>query len=127
MLANIDIYGDVVPGARFMGGREFAHLAGEDGIGLDIGEKPIARLVADRIFALPGFASEGGPFRGVQGEIRGALEDSREAKAGLAGLYCALVTDYCLDRLGAEGDIIVEGSFANSQGFTRCLAAFRAT
>lgn len=127
MLANIDIYGDVVPCARFMGGREFAHLAGADGIALDVGEQPIIRLVADGILALPGFASEGGPFRGARGEIRGALEDTREAKAALARLYCALVTDYCLDRLGAEGDIIVEGSFANSEGFTRSLAAFRTT
>lgn len=127
MLANIDIYGDVVPCARFMGGREFAHLAGEDGIGLEVGEQSVARLVADGILALPGFAYEGGPFRDVQGEIRGALEDSREAKATLAGLYCALVTDYCLDRLGAEGDVIVEGSFANSAGYTRSLAAFRST
>ena len=127
MLANIDIHGDVVPCARFMGGREFAHLAGEDGIGLNIGEQPVARLVADHILALPGFATEGGPFRGVHGEIRGALGDAREAKAALAGLYCALVTDYCLDRLGAEGDLIVEGSFANSEGFTRSLAAFRTT
>lgn len=125
MLGNIDIYRDVVPCARFMGGREFAHLAGEDGIGLEVGEGPIERVVADGILALPGFASEGGPFRDVQGEIRGPLEDTREAKAALAGLYCALVTDYCLDQLGAQGDIIIEGSFASSQGFTRSLAAFR--
>ena len=44
----------------------------------------------------------------------------------MAAIYCALMTDYCLDLLGARGDVIVEGRFAANEAFTSILAALRA-
>jgi sugar (pentulose or hexulose) kinase len=79
MLANVDVHGDPVATARFMGGRRFEARLGGD------------RLEAQRI----------------------AEDLARE-------------TDRCLDALGAEGDVIVEGPFARNAAYCAVLAALRA-
>ena len=43
-----------------------------------------------------------------------------------AELELARETDRCLDRLGATGDVIVEGPFARNAGYCAALAALRA-
>jgi L-fuculokinase len=77
MLANVDVHGDPVPTARFMGGRLHESLV----------------------------ASEG-PAR--------------------AARQLAFDTHACLDRLGARGDVIVEGPFARDEAFCAELASLRA-
>ena len=49
-----------------------------------------------------------------------------EPRAALGSLYGARVTDHCLDLLGAQGDVIVEGPFARNAAFCSGLAALRA-
>ena len=47
-------------------------------------------------------------------------------RTALATLYCALMTDLMLTRMGASsGDLIVEGSFAGNLPFCEILAALR--
>lgn len=124
-LVNVDAFGDPVPTARFMGGREYEVLAGRDGLAGTPSAADVASLVARGTIPLPGFTAHGGPFRARVGAVAGPVPRSRDERAALASLYTALVTDYCLDLVGASGDVIVEGRFAHNAAYTAVLAALR--
>ncbi len=121
MLANVDVRGGLVPTARFMGGREFAALAGESPPSPS--REDIAAIVEAGVYALPSFSDQGGPFAARAGRIEGPAPTSASGRAALATLYVALMTTLVMDRLGARGDIIVEGSFARGESFASVLAA----
>lgn len=125
MLANVDVFGDPVPCARFMGGREFAAISGMEEGWPTVDAQAMGRLVASGVMALPSFAPQGGPFRTLAGQAEPAMPTDPAARCALATLYCALVTDYCLDALGAEGDLIVEGSLSRNEVYLGLLAALR--
>ena len=55
MLANVDVTGRPTPCARFMGGREYAVLAGERPA--PVGPDDIAAVVAAGTLALPAFST----------------------------------------------------------------------
>jgi L-fuculokinase len=120
MLANVDVRGVPVPTARFMGGREFAILAGETPADAD--EAEIAAVLASGVMALPAFTDQGGPFGARKGRIEGPAPETPEARTALATLYAALVTAHVLERLEAPGDLIVEGGFTRSPAFAAVLA-----
>jgi sugar (pentulose or hexulose) kinase len=120
MLANVDVRGKPTPTARFMGGREYAVLAGE--APADADEADIARVIASGALALPAFSDQGGPFAARKGIIVGGTPTTPKARAALAILYSALMTAHMLRRLEAPGDLIVEGGFARSPAFTAVLA-----
>lgn len=123
MLANTNALGQPVACMRFMGGREFAALAGDEPASCSAQE--LAQVVAQGSMALPCFAASGGPFAGHAGSLEGpAPRDARERFA-IATLYCALMTDYCLDALGARGPVTVEGSFTANAWFGALLASLR--
>ena len=121
MLANVDVRGEPVPTARFMGGREFAVLAGEAPAEAD--EADVAGVVASGALALPAFSDQGGPFAGRVGGIEGDPPATPKARAALATLYAGLMTAHLLQRLEAPGDLIVEGGFTRSRAFGAVLAA----
>jgi sugar (pentulose or hexulose) kinase len=123
MLANTNALGQPVACMRFMGGREFGELAGATPApcGLDT----IERLDAQGTLALPCFAATGGPFAGRSGSIEGPPPADAQERYALATLYCVLMTDYCLDALGAAGPLAVEGSFTANPWFGPLLAALR--
>jgi sugar (pentulose or hexulose) kinase len=125
MLANVDAFGDPVPSARFMGGREYAVIAGASGLHLDPGAADALAVVKSGALALPGFAVEGGPFRTRTGRLVEAESLGERQRAALAAVYCALVTDHCLGLLGARGDIVVEGRFARNEAYCATLAGLR--
>ena len=120
MLANVDVRGEPVPTARFMGGREYAVLAGDSPADAD--EADVAAIVASGVLALPAFSDQGGPFAARKGIIRGEAPATPKARAALATLYSALMTAHMLRRLEAPGDLIVEGGFARSPAFAAVLA-----
>jgi len=120
MLANVDVRGEPVPTARFMGGREYAVLAGDAPAGAD--DAAVAAIVASGVLALPAFSDQGGPFAARKGIIRGEAPATPKARAALATLYSALMTAHMLRRLEAPGDLIVEGGFARSPAFAAVLA-----
>jgi sugar (pentulose or hexulose) kinase len=120
-LANVDVEGRPVATARFMGGREYAAIAGAP-VTLDAAS--LARVIASGAMALPCFAGQGGPFCSRKGEIRGPAAPAD--LPALATLYLALMSDLMLTRLGvAAGDLIVEGSLAANPAFGELLAALR--
>ncbi len=123
MLANIDINGNPVACARFMGGREFELICQRTG------SKPenafqvsdLQQLVEDRVIALPDFSEGSGPFGGRRPEIRGRARSG----AALATMYSALMMDYELDLLGGAGDLIVEGAWLRNILLCKLLAQLR--
>jgi L-fuculokinase len=124
MLANVDVRGEPVPTARFMGGREFAVVAGD--APEDAGEADVAAIIASGALALPAFSDQGGPFASRKGVIDGEKPTTPKARAALATLYTALMTAHMLRRLEAPGDLIVEGGFARSPSFAAVLARLMA-
>jgi L-fuculokinase len=126
MLANIDAYGHPVATARFMGGREFAQIAGPEGVELAPDAEILGDVLAKKIMALPSFASEGGPFAGRPGLL---VHDERIAspaeRAALATLYTALMSDLLLDNLGVTGDVIIDGPLTRNLLYGRVLQTLR--
>lgn len=122
-LVNVDALGEPTPTARFMGGREYAAIAGDGAP--SAGPDDLAAVFAADAMALPAFVATGGPFTGRTGEIVRAEGLSAGGRAALASLYCALVTDVSLDLLGARGPIVVEGPFAENPLYAGLLAALR--
>jgi hypothetical protein len=122
-LANVDALGRPIACGRFMGGREYAVIAGGGG-NPDL--KALERVIAEGALALPCFSGQGGPYATTKGVIRGAVAASD--RTALATLYCALVSDLMLTRMGAtRGDLIVEGTFAGNLAFGQTLGALRPT
>jgi sugar (pentulose or hexulose) kinase len=126
-LGTVDALGNLVAGARFMGGREHEIIKGD---AADEPERPaerLAALAANPCFALPAFSDQGGPFAGTRGRFVDANGNDAIPwrRATLAALYCALMTDLMLDVLGADGPILVEGPFAANQTYVTVLAALR--
>ena len=122
MMANIDANGRPTACARFMGGREYAEICGD--CSAEPGLEHVQSLITENTLALPSFSPHGGPFAAQKGHIEGPLQS--EQRSSLATLYCALMSDLILTRMGvASGEIIVDGSFARNQTFCAILAQLR--
>lgn len=123
MLANVDVNGSSVPCSRFMGGREYGEICKRLGAELDgeFGKDDIEQIISRQVFALPDFSGGSGPFGGREAEITGQGVNAN----ALASLYCALMTDYCLDLLQAEGDVIIAGSFLQNPQLCSLVAQLR--
>ena len=120
-LANVDVLGRPTPCGRFMGGREFAVLAGANPA--RIGAEEVAQVVASGTLALPAFSDAGGPFWNRKGRIEGPEPATAEGRTALATLYVALMTELMMTQLQAPGDWIVEGGFVRTPAFAHVLAA----
>ncbi|MFN3860704.1 MAG: FGGY-family carbohydrate kinase [Roseateles sp.] len=120
MLVNCDVFGAAVPCMRFMGGREFAAIAGTQPAPFERAD--IERLIAQGTMALPCFAQTGGPFAGQPGRFVGPMPSTPAERTALATLYVALMSDHCLDALGASGRVVVEGAFTANAAFGPLLA-----
>ena len=110
-----------------MGAREYAAIAGPDGLAARPGAAEVQALIAQRVMALPSFARSGGPYPGIggKGRISGPRPRSPEARAALATLYVALMASVGLDLLEVHGRIIVDGQLADHPLFAALLAALR--
>lgn len=129
-LVNVDAYGQPVPSARFMGGREIEALIEIDTRRVDI--KPdqphllaaVPAVLAAGAMHLPTLAPGCGPYPTGQGRWVAQPEDWYERRAA-ACLYAALVTDRMLGLIGARERLLVEGRFAEAEVFVRALASLR--
>lgn len=125
-LANVDAFGNAVPSARFMAGREFELMT--LGALVDATQTEAADVIAQDIMAMPSFVEGTGPFRSLGRWLKeGAAVDpttlSMDQRAAAACLYTALVTETCMALAGADGPVIVEGPFARNGLFLAALAA----
>ena len=123
---NSDVYGRPVACCRFMGGREFEVLAeGAPAEAADLAA--VEGLIGRGTLALPSFTDSGGPLPGTggRGRIEGPPPEDAKARAGLAALYCALMTAESLDALRSVSPVIVDGPFADNPLYLGLLAALR--
>ncbi len=124
MLGNIDAEGRPLATAKFMGGREFATIAGDCASAENIDD--IRHFIDSRVFALPSFSINGGPYATRKGKIIGNIRP--EQRTSLATLYAAMMCTITLDNLEVEqGDLIVDGSFAQNHLLCEIIAALRPT
>ncbi|MHB1108948.1 MAG: hypothetical protein ACYCZU_01310 [Devosia sp.] len=121
-LANLDAFGRVVPSARFMGGREFSQLCGEEPIAPR--EAAIARVLEEPIVLLPSVTEGSGPFpRRKAHWNRPAHTIDKETGFVGVSFHLAMMTAECLSLTGAEGDVVVEGPFTANRLYLRMLSA----
>jgi hypothetical protein len=94
-----------------MGGREFEAICEQAGswLGEQFDENDLQSVIDKQVFAIPDFSGGSGPFGGKQSSILGPVD--KVSGIALATLYSALMIDYQLNKLGALGDIIIEGAF----------------
>jgi hypothetical protein len=120
-LVNIDVEGQPIPSARFMGGREI-ELLGEpiDQAGIE----GLAEAIANHAMILPTFASGCGPFPENDGKWLKRPADVDQRRAAIA-LYAALIADAALDLIGSRETLLIEGRFAAAEIFVRALATLR--
>jgi sugar (pentulose or hexulose) kinase len=122
VLINVSAFGDPVPSARFMGGRE--HDLATRGPYPEPDDAALEKVLSERPMLLPALVPETGPFQGCTARWIGAEPDPGTALRGAAvGFYLALVLARCLQNTGHEGGIVVEGPFAANKPFLRMLAA----
>jgi sugar (pentulose or hexulose) kinase len=121
-LINVNAFGDPVPSARFMGGREFdLVMAGRPGTAT---AAEVARVLEEQIMLLPAIEPRSGPFQGRQSRWsvdEKSLTDSERFAA--VSFYLALMTAECLTIAGAEGPTLVEGPFAGNALYAQMLEA----
>ncbi|MEZ5847004.1 MAG: FGGY family carbohydrate kinase [Geminicoccaceae bacterium] len=125
MIAGADFTGRPTPTLRFMGGREYAAIAGADGLRAAFGEAELARLVETGSMALPAFVEGVGPYPAARGEIVGPEPEGAAGRAALATLYSALMVDHALDLLDVDAPVFIDGPFAKNVHLVSLLAAFR--
>ena len=123
-LCNVDVLSRPLPCARFMGGREYAEITSGTSALSAASLADADRIMSRETFALPTFCEEVGPFPNQPGKVIGTVRTPAESRA-LASLYCALMTDYCLDLLGVTSDVIIEGRFVDDPIYIEALAHFR--
>lgn len=122
-LINVNAFGQPVPSARFMGGREFELI--RNGCTATATQADAAAVLTNGLCLLPAVVANSGPFAGRQHRW---TKDPETLPPGqrIAALsfYLALMTAECLRLTGAgEAPVIVEGPFAKNPLFLNMLAA----
>ena len=127
---NVDVFGQPIPSARFMGGREIEMLNEIDTRRGDIAGDPSKLLAAvpavlrSGVSIKPTMTPGCGPFPRGRGRWVGKLLDPFEHRAA-SYLYAALVAEVSLNLIGAKERILIEGRFAEAEVFVRALASLR--
>lgn len=124
MLANVNVLGQPVPTARYMGGREFAAILEEEGP-LEVDWAQVQAVVAQGWLALPAFATAGGPFVGQLGRFEPQRPADPAQRYAVASLYSALMVDCLLTSLQSQGPVFIEGPFAANPFIPALIAAWR--
>jgi sugar (pentulose or hexulose) kinase len=119
-LVNVNAFGDPVPSARFMGGREFEQIVGA--AKLRAGSEAWSAVLSNSVMLLPSVSSGSGPYPARRFAWHPAEPVGGERLVA-AGFYLALMTATCLGLIGADGDIVVEGPFAYNKAYLAMLAA----
>lgn len=119
-LINVNAFGDPVPSARFMGGREFdTVMAGADPAWKD---EDLEAVLHKGTMLLPSVQPGSGPFPDQSCRWSGE-EPSDGVRFVAVSFYLALMTATCLELAGAEGATLVEGPFASNEPYLSMLMA----
>ncbi|WP_284261974.1 FGGY-family carbohydrate kinase [Roseicyclus amphidinii] len=120
-LVNVNALGQAVASARFMGGREHDLALGAARTEPDAAQ--IREVLTGRIMLFPALVPETGPYAGAKAAWSGPepAQGSGQRSAAV-GFYLALVTARCLELIGHQGIIVVEGPFARNRPYLWMLA-----
>lgn len=121
-LINVNAFGDPIPSARFMGGREFDMIL--QGREKGCSEREIETVLSHEIMLFPAVDPRSGPFQGREHHWsvdETVLSDGERFAA--TSFYLALVTAECLAMTGADGPVVVEGPFAQNRLYLDMLVA----
>ena len=124
-LVNVNAFGDPVPSARFMGGREFELL--QPLFGSAPSKADVDKVLKLKAMLLPAVVQGCGPFADRNSRWLNDDGVSPPQKQVAASFYLALMTATCLELAGAVGDIIVEGPFASNDYFMPMLSTATAS
>jgi sugar (pentulose or hexulose) kinase len=115
-LVNVNAFGEAVPSARFMGGRE--HDIAVGGAPLDADTAQMLDVLTQATMLLPSVVPETGPFAGAKARWHGTEpEPGSGQRCAAVAFYLALVTSRCLGLIGHEGAVVVEGPFARNLAY----------
>lgn len=120
VLVNVNAHGGPTPTARFMAGREFDELT--QGRAVTPSPANERSVLARQVMVMPSLHPDTGPFPGLRSEWTPVPPANDAERTAAAGFYAALMARECLDLIGAEGEIVVEGPFGGNSGFLRMLA-----
>jgi sugar (pentulose or hexulose) kinase len=128
-LVNVDLNGEPVPSARFMGGREIEILmGGAEAQSVETndaeGQSAADAVIANGAMILPTFAAGAGPYGPCSGRWLSMPRDPLQRWAAVC-LYAALLADTALDLIGSKDCLIIEGRFSACTLFVGALAALR--
>ncbi len=101
-----------------MGGREFERVV--QGAGSASIEEAVA-VLSGKVMLLPSVENGSGPFAGRRHEWAGREPANDGERFAAASFYCALMTATCLNLVGAEGPVIVEGPFGSNAHYLAML------
>ncbi|HET9069082.1 MAG TPA: FGGY-family carbohydrate kinase [Amaricoccus sp.] len=121
-LVNVNAFGDPVPSARFMGGREWSRLMQDRDP--RAGPADAEAVLARGAMLFPAVEPGSGPFPGRA--PRWSVPEAELAegeRAVVVAWYLALMTGVCLELIGAEGPVVVEGPLAANAAFLQMLGA----
>ena len=117
-LVNVNANGTPTPTARYMGGREFDELTQGR---ITQATKADRAAVLAGIMALPSLHPDTGPFPGLN--LSWTTTPATDGQRTLAAsYYTALMGAECLNLIGADGPIHVEGPFGGNSDFAAMLA-----
>lgn len=122
VLVNVNALGQPVPSARFMGGREYDIIRAGSDAQPDDGDR--AAVLESGLMLLPAVEPGSGPFPGQEMRWTGRPGSDGQRMVALSW-YLALMTDTCLNLIGARGPTIIEGPFARNPDYCALLAALR--
>lgn len=120
-LVNVNAFGEAVPSARFMGGREFDILM--EGRGSDFTDLDRATIIKNNTMISPCVESDFGPFQGREKQWHGVLPKTDGEHYVAVSFYLALMTATCLELIGANGPTLIEGPFAKNELYLDMLRA----
>lgn len=122
-LINVNAFGQPVPSARFMGGREFELM--RNGCTTTPTQDDAAAVLQGGLYLLPAVVDNSGPFAGRQHQwTKDPATIPPGQRIAALSFYLALMTAECLRLTGASSaPVIVEGPFAKNPLFLNMLAA----
>jgi sugar (pentulose or hexulose) kinase len=124
-LINVNVLGQVVPSARFMGGREY-HIAkkGIDPSFVQPSAVDANFVLTNFVMLMPAIEPHSGPYQGRKAKWTHKPKDLTDGQRMAAlSFYLALMTATCLEMIGAEGPVIAEGPFAKNRHYVAMLEA----
>ncbi|MGB8818440.1 MAG: FGGY-family carbohydrate kinase [Rhizobiaceae bacterium] len=119
-LVNVNANGGPTPTSRYMAGREFDDITQGKIVTPADGDQ--IAVLSGNIMATPSLHPDTGPFPGLGFTWLNGGPASDGERTCAASYYCALMGAVCLELIGAEGPVYVEGPFAGNQEFKAMLA-----